>query len=862
MSTQSVLEYASRKIGGVPRLPPVVGGSGRRYWTITAALAGESGQISVVTGVVPQAGTKAGVVVFQAGQSAVNDFYKDFYVLNTDTTPSDGLVSQYGRVSGYTGASRTATLDKPWDFSAESDVAIISPARIALEEDVTEDVTITIPLELDLQGHRIKGKIDVTAGRFLWIRGGTGYVTNGIQKTDFGLLKVDDCTVSRRDATIYAILLTEGSNRGRCELFNGQFGGRVAGRRGRSGWDIRDCKNLGIPNSTGDNDEPYALVESVAGVAIAFTQVDVILDTEFGGAILYSENSLTGATAYLSVIGVAKFTSEYRPDTNWLPKRFSIARAVSAGILNVTTATGAYNLRCDGIRGELASPSLNEAFCSFFSVKECSSTSQLILDAISIEASYTGFSFFRGFWSDGPANSSGTFILGGTAIKRINLAGSNARSVDVQGPFTGSITVSGGQWQFQGGGTVGYFEFGVPLSVGAPVITVSATNDVFACKSLAGLSDSSTSSVGIWTISGVSSIKETGVSALIGISQVAGGSIVWSGLVDIQAAASAGLGGISAFYIGFHQGTGGTVTFSGPVSVMGGHYAGITVAAALGAGATVLVSSATVRLSSMVSDLTASLIATASTATSVASVTGAVTFDHCTFIPNQSLLTSTPAGASVTGPASAIFEFCAFEGTLQERSGAGTYAWTAGAVLRFIYCNVADLFTFVGTSFTLVESIETYWNGNSGNKSISASGSRPTTYRHWGGGARALRDDLQPEVIAEWTVLAAAAALARGQPVTVNSSGQAALCVAGSIVEGISMDAPAGAGNPTVVVRKGRLYVTVNAGVVAGNNLALDLVTPTQADVAAFTPGQNCGWALEARGATVAGKSYSIVDVR
>jgi hypothetical protein len=40
------------------------------------------------------------------------------------------------------------------------------------------------------------------------------------------------------------------------------------------------------------------------------------------------------------------------------------------------------------------------------------------------------------------------------------------------------------------------------------------------------------------------------------------------------------------------------------------------------------------------------------------------------------------------------------------------------------------------------------------------------------------------------------------------------------------------------------------------------LATPTQYTVVAFIPGQNAGFALEAAGATVAGKAYSQIDQR
>lgn len=182
-------------------LEPVVGGSGTLYLSIAAAIAGElaiPAQVDRITGVVPQAGTVAGSIVGPGTLSAVDEFYKDYYVVNTDTTPTNGLVSQWARVSAYVGATRTLTIDKPWDFAAESDFALVKVIRVALLKDVAEDVSSAVNFELDLAGHRLKGKIDCTAQEFHWLRGAGGYVTNGVEKSSFGLLKIDDCTETRK----------------------------------------------------------------------------------------------------------------------------------------------------------------------------------------------------------------------------------------------------------------------------------------------------------------------------------------------------------------------------------------------------------------------------------------------------------------------------------------------------------------------------------------------------------------------------------------------------------------------------------------------------------------------------------------
>src|SRR3990172_9356914 len=179
--------------------PLAHGGSGIRHQTMADAMSVEAEDVSAPFA--PQAGTAPGVVV-GLGLSTTDDFYKDYWLIKESGVPSNGLVCRYARVSEYAGGTQTLTIDQPWDFSAETTLRLVRPARIALKRDVTEDFTFTKNVELDLAGHRLRGKIDVTAGSFCWIRGGGGWITNGVQKTNLGVLRIDDCSISRRDDQI------------------------------------------------------------------------------------------------------------------------------------------------------------------------------------------------------------------------------------------------------------------------------------------------------------------------------------------------------------------------------------------------------------------------------------------------------------------------------------------------------------------------------------------------------------------------------------------------------------------------------------------------------------------------------------
>lgn len=273
------VEYASRRIGGVPVTPPVRGGSGRFYWTMVDALVGESPQGQAVTGQAPQAGTVVGSVVGPGTLSAINDFYKDWWLVVSSASPGNGNVYRAARVSNYVGATQTLTIDQPWDLAAETSFDLILPYKVSLENDIAEDLVLSSNVELHLEGHKVKGKADVSA-TFVSIR--DGWITNGIQHTVAGYLRLKNIDASRRNGTIYALLLTEGSNLGRCSADGCSFYGRVAGRRGKMGWEIQGCRNYGVADTV--NGVPYALVESPSGgAAVVVTQFDAFIN-EIGRA--------------------------------------------------------------------------------------------------------------------------------------------------------------------------------------------------------------------------------------------------------------------------------------------------------------------------------------------------------------------------------------------------------------------------------------------------------------------------------------------------------------------------------------------------------------------------------------------------
>lgn len=829
----------------------VIGGSGSIYATIAAAIAGEVD--TVVSGLVPQAGTVAGVLVGPNTLSAVNDFYKDWFVVNMDTTPSNGLVCQFARVSSYVGASRTMTLDKPWDFSTESTFALINPARITVVGDFTEDVMVNKDLVIDFGGNRLNGKINVTAATFCWVRGGGGYVTNGIQKSDYGIFKLDDCNVSRRDTELYALLLTEDSNLGRCEIKNCEFDGRVAARRGYMGWSVSYCRNIGVPSNTRTQNLPYTLVESIqGGAAVVISALDVSVVGEFGGAVVYSESSVTGPAAFVSIsLNISQASAVCTVN----PFPASIFRAQGAGVLTLTAASGTINMVGSG---DTPIPISEHAAFNLISTLNFTGTVNINVSATGAQV-MTQSQHVTGISVQGSSDTTGSITLSGNTTYRVSEV-IDFFLVNVESRMNGgSISYAASTSLI--GGVTGFIAIAATQNAGAPTVTISGyiiAQNVQLQGALVQFIGSSAVSVGTWTVSGDLYIQSQGNNLLTVPSGFSGGTITISSSVAYVSFWDAGIS--PSFALLDFAGTGGTATISGTLHVDAQHYPSVCrIAQATGTGGT-----ATVSGSVSIYDLSCEgelnvVIATGNGATAV--VSGAIAFFSCRFESDANLVRTTAAGRTVTGPSSMVFEDCIFLGEVGSQTGGGTITFS-NASLTFKHCEIGARFVLVGTAFTTVEAFHTRFNGNVSNKAVLASGTRPTTYRYWKCSYAARYDDLQPEDLQVYDVLPAQAALVQGQPVIVNAANQYQVCVATSIVDGVSLDAPSGAGSRTIAVRQGRVYVAAKAGTVNGDNLVLDLATPTQCAIGGFTPSQNVGTALENVGATVANKCYAAVNVR
>lgn len=840
----------------------VIGGSGNLYETLALALAGEiaAGETGRETGLVPQAGTVAGSLVGPGSLSAVNDFYKDWYVVNTDTTPTNGLASQWARVASYDGATRTMTLDKPWDFSAESDFALVKPARLTLLEDLTEDFDATSCVELNLAGHRLEGEIDCSAEEFHRISG-AGYVTNGIYKQAFGVLLLENLKISRRSTEIYCVLMTEDSNLGRCELYNCQFAGRVSGRRGYCGWRVDNCTNDGVLTVSLTQNLGYTLVESIPGVAVVVSAADFSIDSEIGGSLFYSENSITGPAAYISMNMVVRSPLGILASTV-TSRSFSLFMASGAATLTIAYLTGS----CVISIGNFRSLSSAGVIASIFSVVRVTTAFSgvatiALTQAIVVVVSQEGVACV--VMVEGAGDVSGAITVSGStvAFRAVPQVGA-LRVVFLNARLTGSISISSAL-PFTGSTFQGIL-YNASQDSGAPSITISGAITAYDIAGFVYVSFSAgfTVSVGTYTISGT-------IAAIAILPSNIGNwtTVVSGGTWTISSALTFMItNGVTSYSHVQCTMTGGTVTLSGvnglskPSKFRTG--APLVLVEHAGSGGTAVISGQVV-VTHWYSGGNSMRLATATVSGGTANVTGTVAFFSCasegTFIGLNAA-----AGASVTGPTSVTFDLCYFSQTVTMTAGAGTITW-AGASLLFRSTHVEGLFTLVGTNFATVQAFLSTFNGNSTQNSISFTGTRPTTYRFWKCVFNGIPNAAgQPEIIDDYVVRPAVGALAKGNLLTINAAGQAAAMGALTVLEGVCLEAAAGAGSRTVVVRRGVIYVDSDAGVVAGDNCNADVagVPTNQITAAAAAVGIRSGRALEAAGATVAGEAYSVVDLR
>lgn len=846
--------------GGGGGTSNVTGGSGATYPTLTAALLGETQTVVTDT---TQAGTVAGSITGSAGLSATDNFYKDFWIVLTDATPGNGLVCRYARVSAYVGATKVLTIDQPWNFGVGETYQIISPVRLWVSADLTENVTINKSVELDLGGHRLVGTVDITASMFTWIRGADGYVTNGIQKTDIGALRLDDLTVSRRDGTIYALLMTNGSDLGRTVLYNCQFSGVVAGRRGFAGWEITNCRNNGVAET--NRNVPYRLCESITGVAIVAVNTDVFINSEFAGAIFYSENTITG-TPVIWIDANIVISKETTPqaDVTQQPCNFFITWAVGAGVMTMTTAANS-NANIVLVGGSVPATSTlisAEALAGVAVFTDFTGTSTLTFTTFTIRMTVTGaVSSLRvgNIYVNGTATCTGAITRTGGALA---ISGSATFSnVGVNAPLNATITHSGTVIA-QYCTAVAGISFGASQTAGAPVVTTSGSMSCQWPSSAPGLFTISLSgvtvSLGTYTISGSLDFV-SGASSTIALlsSGVSGGTWLVSGTIRCSSPQASN----GSMTIASSSATGGTLTISNTVDVSGTMCGNITVITCTGAGGTVIVSGA-VRIAGFHVITGPTVLVTATTATSTATFSGTLTMVDCFFMAAAfTMFNATAAGGVAQAPATVTFSACHFSSTFTDRTGGGTLT-LAAATWKFFDCTFQGLVTLLGTPFTELEFTETAFMGNSANNSITITGTRPTTYRLWKCTYVANVGLLLSEIIHEYEVRPAAAALGAGNLLIIDAAGAAAAQTAGGRNHGVALAAAGGAAEAVVMVRRGVVFVDAEAATVAGSSCVVDAGgTPTRMIPGASVVGQTIGTALEPDGTTRAGESYTVVDL-
>jgi hypothetical protein len=466
---------------------------------------------------------------------------------------------------------------------------------------------------------------------------------------------------------------------------------------------------------------------------------------------------------------------------------------------------------------------------------------------------------------DGTTDFSGSGTVAGTGGKQVNMpSGDSAifsllNLVSTISAGTPALTVSGGTWGVIGPSFNMMF-FDGSITGGVPVFTISAAIQHHGTRFGMAIFNVGSVAAGTFSISGaIKTINlSKGVSNPFRLLSVSGGTWTVTSAVDYTDDQD-----VQATFV-LHQGTGGTFTISGAmvckhIGLMGPRVQ------VTGAGTPVVSVTGTHTViggrRTAVWNVVQSLIGAGGTA----ALTGIVRFRNLLLEAGTNVLNAI-AGTTVSGPSSLTFENCIFNGAVVDATGAGTLTWAA-ATWRYKECHLDALFTFSGTRFSVMEHFNTVLNGDTVNKAITATGTRPATYRMWkctfSGG---LYDDLKPEVINASHSIAGAAAFTRGQLVRIDATPNAAAQTAGTINAGAVLADTAGAGVDVTIVTDGRVFVDVAAGVVAGDGLKVDAAgTPTQAitsALGALVLGQTVGTALEATGATNAGEAYSEVHTR
>ena len=837
-------------VNGVAVSAVVSDSNGNHYGSIADFQAGATEQSAAdVTAGGTAAGTVVGTVV--PAWVAVGD-----YVVLTDATPGNGLVCRASRIVLVAGAN--LTIADPWNFGVGETVTYVRPIVGTLLRPVTESVTWTKNVIFSLAGNVLTGSMDVTGGVFTWIAGGSGEITNGVQKTNIGYLRIDDTTISRRNATIYALLVTNGSDLGRVVLNGDIISGAVAMRRGFGGWEITNCRNNGVAET--NRNVGYRLYECVLlAQAIVISNADVFINSEFFGAIFYSEGtgSITGGAAFLNINASIRLpvAPAYTGTVSDQPTVFFIFWGVGAATLTMTAAASSAAMF------ELSTATLmftsQDPTCGKACYTDYTGTSNLTMAALVITLTApAGRIIVTCTTIDGTAASTGTITMtsGSTAIAGFQII---FAQLSLKVAFQGTYTDAQGVNVTCPNSNAARIWYQAAQTLGAPVVTLSGSMPAMLVGFFSCFFHLAAASVGTWTVSGATSGTTINGGGLFSLSSVvSGGTYAVSGNIDFAFTST-----FVAVLLADSAATGGTLTISSSrVVLVFGEASSLRIARCTGAGGTVNVTATTITIRGGTVMAAFNALVDATTATSTATCTSAVILENVQFEVAFVVFNSTAAGGVAQAPASFVCYNCTFVLTFTDRTGGGTLT-LAAASWRFYDCTFRGLFTALGTPFTLLEFTETAFMGNAVGKSLTITGVRPVTYRHWRCTYAAQYLDLKPEAIREWFVGVVGGALLQGQPATQQAGVLEGPCVAASIVTGVALAATAG--NEAIIVTDGDVFVNVAPGTIADQYLVLDVAVPVQAIVAvAAVPGQSIGFSREAIAATLPAVAYTRVSVK
>jgi len=634
------------------------------------------------------AGTTDGIAVGGATWPVTDDALNGAYLVLNDPTPGNGLAAQYARIIDYVGATKTATLDRPYNLGVGETAIAVFPQKVLANAPFPNDV-ITIstkPIVLDLGGGEVK-RINITGGSYVEIRNGT--VRDGIFKSTAtrAPLVLLQIKASRREGTSYALLIDETTNVGATELYDCEFYGLVAGRQGICRWIIEDCFNPGIAD--GDGNVPYRLLEA-SGIARVFSNVDIDWKGHGQGAIFFTKGAAGAITSaapnFLRIDG--NLTAFSEDGTSVPATTFALLKAIGASSAAISALVGEINLALP--------PDSTDSIieCRDF-VTPGVVTLTLSLTFVAIDCRDADDCY-------------GILTTGATAFTgAVTLAGASGPSMLCENAFfsvigvkssapSGTMTVSAASlacWDALQAGIITYF---ADQTVG-PGATKTVSADLF--FDYVGDLFSTPAAVGVasiaFAIDTISSLVTVNGCAALDrqlASVWSGGSVTISGIWRVSF--SAGYGG--ALRIARHGGTGGTLTVSAAFFGKGGFFAFPQTCHAIGAGATVVRTGA-VTLSDQKYDL-GFAVNFAMTATSTATGSGGVTFVNCIMQATGIVIAnSLLVGSSVTVPTFTNWRYCIFEGTFALRSGVGTFL--GSCTVRMAFCKVDGAFTIRGTNF-------------------------------------------------------------------------------------------------------------------------------------------------------------------